>query len=89
MGTVYLLHFDKPFKHARHYIGFTTNLESRLEHHKHGTGARLLAVVGTAGIGWTVARTWTGTRGLERKIKGYGARSRFCPTCQGKGGEAV
>ena len=28
-GTVYLLHFERSYRHARHYIGFTQNLEQR------------------------------------------------------------
>ena len=24
MGTVYLIHLDRPYKHARHYLGFTS-----------------------------------------------------------------
>jgi hypothetical protein len=33
-GTVYMLHFDQPFKHANHYIGFTTRtVEDRLVEH--------------------------------------------------------
>ena len=44
-GTVYLLHFATPFKHARHYVGYTTDLEQRIEEHRTGRGARLLAVV--------------------------------------------
>ena len=50
-GTVYLLHFDQPYKHARHYIGWAVNLTARLAAHERGYGARLLAVVRDAGIG--------------------------------------
>jgi hypothetical protein len=24
MGTIYLLHFDRPYGHAQHYTGYTT-----------------------------------------------------------------
>jgi predicted GIY-YIG superfamily endonuclease len=30
-GIVYLLHFERSYRHARHYIGFTQNLGQRLE----------------------------------------------------------
>lgn len=33
MGTIYLLHFSKPYKHARHYIGYTDDLDKRLARH--------------------------------------------------------
>ncbi|MBB5085041.1 putative GIY-YIG superfamily endonuclease [Nonomuraea endophytica] len=29
-GTVYLLHFAQPYRHARHYLGWTTDLQARL-----------------------------------------------------------
>jgi len=80
-GTVYLLHFDRPYQHARHYLGWTTDLDSRLAEHLAGRGARLLQVVHHAGIGWTLARTWTGPRGRERQLKRQGGASRRCPCC--------
>jgi predicted GIY-YIG superfamily endonuclease len=81
-GTVYLLHFDRPYKHARHYLGWASNLEARLDHHRAGTGARLLAVLKAEGIGWRVARTWSpADRHRERQIKTQGGLSRSCPDC--------
>lgn len=80
-GTVYLLHFDAPYKHARHYIGWTDDLPARLAAHQVGQGARLLAVVKAAGIGWELARTWPGTRTRERQLKRQGGASRCCPMC--------
>jgi predicted GIY-YIG superfamily endonuclease len=81
-GTVYLLHFDRPYKHARHYTGWTDNLASRLAAHEKGNGANLLAVAHAAGIKWQLARTWQGTRATERKIKRQGGASRSCPLCK-------
>ncbi|MBO0885357.1 MAG: hypothetical protein J2P17_34495, partial [Mycobacterium sp.] len=66
-GTVYLLHFDRPYKHARHYLGWARDLETRLTAHQTGHGARLLEVIQQAGISWTLARTWPGTRIRERQ----------------------
>lgn len=81
-GTVYLLHFDQPYKHARHYIGWTAgNLNRRLHQHRNGTGARLLEVITAQGIGFVVARTWDGGRNLERSLKNRGGASRSCPLC--------
>ena len=68
-GTVYLLHFSEAYKHARHYVGFTNNLESRLDAHARGQGARLLQVIIEAGHTFELARTWQGTRKDERRIK--------------------
>lgn len=81
-GTVYLLHFDRPYRHARHYTGWTENLPARLAEHHSGHGARLLAVIGQAGIGWSLARTWPeATRATERALKRQGGASRRCPAC--------
>jgi predicted GIY-YIG superfamily endonuclease len=80
-GTVYLLHFDRPYVHAAHYTGWTSDLPARLAEHATGHGARLLAVVSSAGIGWTLARTWNGTRAVERALKRQGGASRRCPLC--------
>jgi anti-sigma regulatory factor (Ser/Thr protein kinase)/predicted GIY-YIG superfamily endonuclease len=81
-GTIYLLHFDRPYKHAKHYLGWARDLNARLSEHEHGTGARLLQVAKAAGIGWTVARTWDGDRYRERQLKKQGGRSRMCPACK-------
>jgi hypothetical protein len=32
-GTVYLLHFDRPYRHARHYLGWAEDLDNRLAEH--------------------------------------------------------
>jgi predicted GIY-YIG superfamily endonuclease len=80
-GVVYLLHFDQPCQHAGHYTGWTSNLDSRLAEHAAGRGARLLTVVHDAGIGWTLARTWPGTRTRERALKRQGGAARRCPLC--------
>lgn len=50
---VYLIHFDKPFKHAQYYIGFTQyeDVEFRMSHHRDGTGSKLMKAVTNTGIG--------------------------------------
>ena len=46
VGTVYLLHFDQAVSdHARHYLGWASDLAVRLEAHREGRGARLMEVV--------------------------------------------
>jgi hypothetical protein len=81
-GTIYLLHFDTPYQHAKHYTGWTAGeLEVRLAEHARGSGARLLSVIGAAGIGWRLARTWEGGRSRERALKRQGGASRRCPLC--------
>lgn len=80
-GVVYLLHFDRPYRHARHYTGWTRNLTQRLARHANGGGARLIAVITQAGIGFALARTWPGPRSRERALKNTGGASRRCPLC--------
>ena len=85
-GTVYLLHFDRPYKHARHYTGWTTDLPARLAAHLAGNGARLVEVITTAGITFSVARLWPGThRSWERQLKRWGGAARVCPRCNPTG----
>jgi len=40
-GTVYLIHFNRAYKHARHYLGYSEHLDKRLTDHLCGMGARL------------------------------------------------
>jgi predicted GIY-YIG superfamily endonuclease len=80
-GTVYLIHLDEPYKHARHYLGWTTDLDARLQAHQQGRGARLMEVVKAAGITWRLARTWPGSRDRERAIKNRHEAPRLCPEC--------
>ena len=81
-GTVYLLHFSTPYKHAAHYLGFSTDLVGRLAEHAAGQGARLTQVVKQAGIGWTLTRVWpNATRGDERRLKDAHNSPRLCPAC--------
>lgn len=83
LPAVYLLHFDQPYKHARHYIGFAENLKKRLTLHAIGHGARLMEVIKAAGINWRLARTWQGDRRLERKLKKRKHAALLCPFCSG------
>lgn len=80
-GGVYLIHLERPYKHARHYIGFARNIEARLDHHRRGSGANFLKVVTRAGIPWHLVRVWAGQdKTFERRIKGRSA-TRLCPEC--------
>ena len=69
LGTVYLIHFERPLAHARHYIGWTQDEEV------------LLAAVQAQGIPFRVARRWRGTRHHERYLKKQRHAPQFCPIC--------
>ena len=81
-AIVYLIHFERPFKRASHYIGSALFLERRLNHHRAGTGARLLRAVQLAGIAWEVVRTWPGDKQTERKLKNRKNAPDLCPRCR-------
>jgi hypothetical protein len=56
LGVIYMLHFDRPYRHAKHYVGWTADLLDRLDAHAKGNGARLVEVIWQAGIGFTLVR---------------------------------
>ena len=85
MGHCYLIHFSQPYVHARHYLGWSENLTSRLTSHRAGGGARLMRVIQDAGIEWELARVWEGDRHLERSLKQRKNTGRLCPICRGVG----
>ncbi len=67
--------------HAQHYIGWTTDLDERIEQHRTGQGAAILRAAGQAGISWQVVRTWEGGRDLERQLKNRHEGPALCPIC--------
>ncbi|MGH8644349.1 MAG: hypothetical protein ACREX4_07790, partial [Gammaproteobacteria bacterium] len=79
-----LARFQQPYRHARHYLGPTEDLGRRLEEHRAGRGARLMEVIKAQGIGFVLARTWRGSRTLERLIKHRKGTPRLCPICRGR-----
>jgi len=87
-NAVYLLHFDKALCHAQHYMGSAADLEARLEKHRTGNGARLMAVIKDLGIGWEVARIWEHetlkkARLAESRYKRvYKSARKLCPICR-------
>jgi hypothetical protein len=81
---VYLICFDAPYFHARHYVGYSDNIAQRLEMHRAGHGSPLLAAVLAAGIDWHLVQVWPGAdRTFERKLHNRHG-SRLCPlaACQ-------
>jgi len=82
--VIYLIHFSRKLAHAQHYLGSTSDLETRLSDHRNGCGARLMQVVREVGIEWSCVRTWKGSRLVERKIKNRKHADRLCPVCAGE-----
>jgi hypothetical protein len=81
MGTLYLIHFERPFGHARHYTGWCLDLAARFAEHQAGCGARLIRHVVAAGIGIELAWSGPGDRHMERQLKNGGHAADRCPVC--------
>lgn len=84
IGFVYLVHFSRRHRGAQHYLGFSTNIPQRLEAHRAGRGAPLLAAITKRGIRWHVVRTWRRKDGFfEQGLKRRYALRELCPVCSG------
>jgi hypothetical protein len=82
-GTTYLIHFSRRYQHAGHYTGWTDKpVLVRFAEHLAGKGAVLTRAAVRAGIGLTLARTWSNTtKDREDSLKHQGGARRFCPEC--------
>lgn len=85
---VYVLHFDKPYKHAKHYTGIAKNIEKRIKLHRSGHGARLTQVLKENGISFTCrviaeypifSMAHAEEKRLKKKVKNP---NRYCPICK-------
>lgn len=84
-GTIYLVHLHRPYRHARHYLGWAADVERRLAEHRAGRGSPLLRAAAAAGIEFQVVRTWPGTRFEERRLHRFkNTPARLCPICRGE-----
>lgn len=90
-GVVYLLHFPRPYRHAKHYLGWTEReLEARLHEHLTGQGSPLVysmckqeGITTVEQLRACVAQTWAADRHWERTIKNRGGKAKSCPVCRG------
>ena len=82
-GVVYLLHFERPLHHAQHYLGWTNDLDARIEQHRLGIREKcvITAVFAEHGIPFVVARTWPGPLALEKALKRRKNSRLLCPIC--------
>lgn len=91
---VYLIHFDRPLSHARHYLGVCRSIHRRLDRHARGHGSRIMRALTAEAIGWRLARLWvispdeaedrqdiTLAHEVERHLKSAHQHSRVCPIC--------
>lgn len=74
-------------KRARHYLGYTEDLEARVTAHRAGRGSPLVAAAVRDGIDFCVAATSPGDRTEERRLHRYrNSPQRLCPICRNKPG---
>ena len=76
--AVYVLHFSEPIgesqngdeeyePHARHYVGYTCDMDRRIKEHRRGSGGHLCRVAKARGVTIEIAHVWVGAgRGFER-----------------------
>ena len=82
MTAVYLLHFARPHRHARHYLGWSRDLDARIAANRKRQGARLVEVVVSSGNDFMLARTRpSAARSEERRLKLQHNSPRYCPIC--------
>lgn len=83
---VYIIHFDRPYKRARHYTGYSNNVNRRIVEHTnlHQSGSPLIKAALLDGIPIHIAKVFEdGDRALERYLKRQKNIKRFCPLCSG------
>lgn len=84
IGEVYIIHFDKKYKHCQHYIGFTTiGVKNRIAKHKAGNGAALLRALNTHGVSYNVSVIFPNVpQEFEFKLKSWKNSKKICPICK-------
>lgn len=87
-GLIFLLHFDKPYRNAKHFLGFLdgyigepltneTLVQQPLED-------RLVEMLNTVGhAGWQITYQQSGTREEFEHIKARRNHGRLCSVCRG------
>lgn len=85
MSYIYVLHFDTPLSHARHYIGCTESLRQRLTAHAIGAGSRICRELIERGVTFRLGGLYTCShrrmRTLERTLKNQHNSDRYCQLC--------
>lgn len=87
---LYLLHFDQPRHHARHYLGSSVILAQRLTQHATGDGACLTRALWEDDEPWQLAALFVPRRRCGKTIREYESAVKqrhnstlYCPLCCG------
>jgi predicted GIY-YIG superfamily endonuclease len=91
---IYVLHFDAPICHARHYSGSTDDLARRLADHIHGVAAKLTAEVRRRGITFRLGSLYVvhpgeRPRQVERRMKNNNNGPKHCCICMPHGCHSI
>jgi len=63
-GTVYVLHFDPAYRHARHYVAWTAgDVDAHPAAHLQGAGSPLIGAAVAAGVSIQLVATFPGRAG--------------------------
>jgi hypothetical protein len=84
-AMVFLLHFDPPYRHARHrYVSALdrATLDRQLAAVHNGGGNGLLFAAKANGVAIEVVRSWDGGRCRAQQLRKCGSAARACPTCR-------
>ncbi len=73
---------QRPYHHARHYIGWARDVEARVAEHRAGAGSPLIRAALAAGVRVELAATMPGSRFLERRLERWHKTGQFCPRCR-------
>lgn len=85
MDGLYLLCIWPRYKHAGHYLGYSSSIWLRIWQHVRcePSGSPLIRAAMRAGCTVTLARTFPGEgRTRERQLKVSGHLSQLCPICR-------
>jgi hypothetical protein len=80
----YLLHFDRAYRHAQHYLGCTVNVRRRIKQHRSPRSKKssaLTRAVAKSKIGMRVVRLWQGDWDTEIELKRQGNSIVHCAYC--------
>jgi len=89
-GTVYVLHFDPPYHHTGHYVGWTAgDVDVRVQMHRQGAGSPLIRAAVAAGVSIQLGVTFRAAACVERRLKRWHKTGQFWCTCRAhRGGRA-
>lgn len=82
--TVYVLHFEPPYRHAAHYIGYTPDETAarRFGEHLRGVGSPLVKAALKAGSRVVLAHEYPAAgRDFERSLKARRDTKLWCGCC--------